>query len=388
MSRILLPILLILLCAVSLPARAADLWSRTDATELLAVIGAIGSDGLDPADNDMRALQEALSAGGENDWSARASAAFLRLAGDLGNGHLRARSTVAWHIEGPTLGEAAARGLLARALATHQVRETLMSLLPQHRQYRLLKAALAATPPRDKAGIERLRANLERWRWMPRDLGSRYLLVNVPAFTVSLVDQGRVIERRRVIVGKRSTPTPQFAAKVSGIIFNPWWDVPDSIVRESVGALLRNHPAQARARGFVVASGRYRQAPGPGNALGQVKLVMPNPYRVYLHDTPSKQLFDQDVRAFSHGCIRVQDAAGLAASLLGGVPAATNREIGQTIALGRTVQSNLASPLPIYVTYFTAAIEDTGELATFPDIYGRDGPVVAALVDRELDAGP
>ncbi|MBV1691937.1 L,D-transpeptidase family protein [Novosphingobium sp. G106] len=385
MSRIVLPIFLILLCGVSSPARSAEPWPRTDAAELLAVIEAIGSDGLDPADYDMRALQDAISRGGESDWSERASAAFLRLAGDLGNGHLRDRSTVAWHIDGPALGDPAARGLLARALATHEVRQTLMSLVPQHRQYRLLKAALATTPPRDKAGIERLRANLERWRWMPRDLGTRYLLVNVPAFTVSLVDQGRVIERRRVIVGKRSTPTPQFAAKASGVVFNPWWQVPESIVRESVGALLRNHPAQAQARGYVMAGGRYRQAPGPDNALGQVKLVMPNPYSVYLHDTPSKPLFDQDVRAFSHGCIRVQDAAGLAASLLGGVG---RREIDQAIAEGRTVQSNLASPLPIYVAYFTAAIEDNGDLATFPDIYGRDGPVVASLVDRELDEVP
>jgi L,D-transpeptidase YcbB len=386
-SRRSLILLLPLLCTLAMPAHAQNLWTRPDAEELLSAIEGIGAEGLDPADYDADALRRDLASGDAAAWNRRATKAFAHLASDLSNGHLRDRRSVAWRITGVAMDAGQASDLMDRALATHRVRDTLAGLVPQHRQYKLLKAELAATPARDKAGIERLRANLERWRWMPRELGARYLLVNVPAFTVSLVEQGRVVERRRVIVGKRTTPTPQFMATVSGVILNPWWDVPQSIVRESVGQLVRTNPAAARSRGYVVSGARIRQAPGPGNALGQVKLVMPNPYSIYLHDTPNKKLFEEEVRAFSHGCIRVQDAVGLAASLL--------RETGQgradidrVIARGTTQLISLRSPVPIYIVYFTAAAEDNGAVATFPDIYGRDGPVVASLVDRQIDMGP
>lgn len=387
MPRRLLFSLLPLLGALTMPAHAQNLWSRPDAEELLSTIESIGAEGLDPADYDAAALRRDLASGDAAAWNSRATIAFTHLASDLSNGHLRDRRSVAWHITGSPMDAAQASDLLARALAAHNIHGILAGLVPQHRQYKLLKAELAATPSRDKAGIERLRANLERWRWMPRDLGARYLLVNIPAFTVSLVEQGRVVERRRVIVGKRTTPTPQFVATVSGVILNPWWDVPQSIVRESVGQLVRTRPALARSRGYIVKGARIRQAPGPGNALGQVKLVMPNPYSVYLHDTPNKQLFDEEVRAFSHGCIRVQDALGLAASLLRDT-GSSRADIDSAIARGTTQQVNLRSPIPVYVGYFTAAAEDNGAIATFPDVYGRDGLVVASLVDRQIDTFP
>lgn len=387
MPRRLLFSLLPLLGTLAMPAHAQNLWTRPDAEELLSAIEGIGAEGLDPADYDAAALRRDLASGDAAAWNRRATTEFTHLASDLSTGHLRDRRSVAWRIAGSPIDAAQASDLMARALATHDIRGALAGLVPQHRQYKLLKAELAATPARDKAGIERLRANLERWRWMPRELGARYLLVNVPAFTVSLVEQGRVVERRRVIVGKRTTPTPQFMATVSGVILNPWWDVPQSIVRESVGQLVRTSPALARSRGYVVSGARIRQAPGPGNALGQVKLVMPNPYSVYLHDTPNKKLFDEDVRAFSHGCIRVQDALGLAASLLRET-GSSRADIDRVIARGTTQQVNLRSPIPVYIGYFTAAAEDNGAIATFPDIYGRDGPVVASLVDRQVDTGP
>src|SRR3546814_1081190 len=108
----------------------------------------------------------------------------------------------------------------------------------------------------------------------------------------------------QVIVGKTKTPTPVFAAQVTGVTFNPWWEIPESIVAESVGKLVRTRPAEAARRGYVVQDGRYRQRPGPQNALGRMKLMMPNPYSIYLHDTPAQSLFARDVRAFSHGCVR------------------------------------------------------------------------------------
>lgn len=383
MTRLLVAALMLALWTPS-PGRALTTWSKADAAELLSVVERIAGEGLDPADYDVEALRRDTARWPEG-WEARATGVFLHLAADLHQGHVRDRANLGWYIAGPALGEHERLTLLDTALAGHRVRETLQSLAPQHTQYRLLKAALAVTPASDRASRQRLRANLERWRWMPRELGARYLLVNVPAYTVTHVEDGEPAGTRRVIVGKRSTPTPQFSATVTGVVFNPWWDVPDSIVRESVGKLIRSQPALARQRGYVVQGGRIRQRPGPDNALGQAKLVMANPYRVYLHDTPNRQLFDEVVRSFSHGCVRSQDVIGLAERLLEGAPGWSRSDIEQTLAAGATVQANLARPLPIYVTYFTAAALPGGGFASYADIYQRDRAIVSQLVDRELN---
>jgi L,D-transpeptidase YcbB len=361
-------------------------WSPATATELLSVVEQVGKEGLDPKDYDTSALRRALAASDQAALQRAASALFLHLAADFTQGHVRNRSGAQWHLQGPKFDAGYGQRLIDHALETAVVRGTLHGLLPQHRQSTALKAALAATPARDKAGVQRLRANLERWRWMPREFGRRYLLVNVPAFTVSLVEDNKVVARHRVIVGKQSTPTPQFSTNVTGVIVNPWWYIPASIVRESVGRLMATNPAQARQKGYVVSNGRYSQRPGPGNALGQIKLVMPNPYTVYLHDTPNKALFDAEVRAFSHGCIRTQDPFGLAELLLKGTAGWDRTRLDAVVAGGKTTQITLAQPLPIYITYLTAAAEEGGEIATFSDIYGRDPAIVAALVDRDTDS--
>jgi len=220
---------------------------------------------------------------------------------------------------------------------------------------------------------------------MPRALGDRYLLVNVPAYTVTLFENGVPVASRPVIVGKPNTPTPQFSATVTGVIFNPWWDVPDSIVRESIGRLVRTQPGIARERGYVVQGRRIRQRPGPGNALGQAKLVMANPFRVYLHDTPSRGLFEEGVRALSHGCVRTQDMLGLAQDLLEGTAGWTRADINRTVTVGTTVQADLARPLPVYVAYFTATAEADGSVRAYPDMYKRDEPIVTQLIDRGLN---
>lgn len=376
------------LALTATPALAQTRWTHDDALELLNVAEHVGEEGLDPADYDIDALRRALAASDDLALQARADAVFLHVASDFTQGHVRNRAAVAWYLPGTRLDAPAGRRLLEGALAGGGVRATLQRLLPQHRQYQALKAALATTPGRDKASMQRLRANLERWRWMPRDLGRRYLLVNVPAFTVSLIEDNKVVARRRVIVGKVATPTPQFGTTVAGVTLNPWWDIPPSIVRESVGRLMATNPAQARQKGYVVSRGHYRQRPGATNALGQIKLVMPNPFNVYLHDTPNKVLFDTEVRAFSHGCIRTQDPFGLAETLLAGNGGWDRARLDGIVAGGRTTQIALGQPLPIYIVYFTVAAEDSGELATFPDIYGRDPSIVAALIDRENDTVP
>jgi L,D-transpeptidase YcbB len=290
-----------------------------------------------------------------------ATAIALRLARAHLFGHSAASARSGWRIASGDerydlelqLGDALARDDLTAFFAR---------LRPRHPDYPALVAALKTEA--DPARRAVINLNLDRWRWMPLELGSHYLLVNAPRFEVGLWQDGRQIGSWRIIVGKPSTPTPVFAATVTGVTYNPWWDVPQSIVRESVGRLTRISPAEARRRGFVWGGGSYRQRPGPNNPLGQMKLVMPNPYSVYLHDTNNKTLFDQPVRTFSHGCIRVDNALGLAAALLGSDRFA---EAGR-----RTIKFATPRPVPVYVTYFTASVGPTGHVEFHPDIYGRD----------------
>jgi murein L,D-transpeptidase YcbB/YkuD len=172
---------------------------------------------------------------------------------------------------------------------------------------------------------------------------------------------------------------------VTGVIFNPPWNVPQSIVAESVGSLVRNSPATARARGYTWSySGgalRVTQQPGPQNALGQMKLDMPNPYTVYLHDTPSKALFDQEQRALSHGCIRTDKPFDLAEQLLR--DAGWNRAmIDDAVAKRRTQRVALAQPLPVYVIYMPAYVAADGSVSYFGDPYSLNGAVNRLLDDR------
>jgi murein L,D-transpeptidase YcbB/YkuD len=367
----------------SLPLGAQTIqWSTSDAEALLSLVEGIKEEGLDPADYDPAQLRSALASGNVTALNSTATAIFMHLASDLGEGHVRERDRIGWRLQGPSIGGETKQALLVAALSNHQVKRMLLALLPRHREYERLKTALAATPPRDKAAVQRLRANLERWRWMPRDLGRRFILVNVPAFELTLVEDGREVARHKIIVGKPATPTPQFSATVQAVQLNPSWYVPSSIVAESIGKLVRSRPEVARARGYIVSKAGIRQRPGPDNALGEIKLVMPNPFTVYLHDTPTKQLFEEEIRAFSHGCIRTQHALDFARALLAD-PRWDKAAIDRIVASRSTTDIPLGQPVPIYIGYFTAASDADGEMSSFPDIYGRDGPVVAALVDRE-----
>jgi L,D-transpeptidase YcbB len=255
------------------------------------------------------------------------------------------------------------KAMLAEALSRNDLNGFFNSLRPRHPNYEMLRQALL-TETNSEHRVTLIR-NLERWRWMPLDLGKRYLLVNAPGFKVGLWENGHQIETWRVIVGKPKTPTPVFSAMVSGVTLNPWWDVPQSIVAESVGRLARTNPAEARRRGFVWANGSYRQRPGPTNSLGAMKLIMPNPYNIYLHDTPNKALFGKPMRAFSHGCIRVGNALGLAERLLG-------QPVEPIASTGETMSLPIEVPLPVYVTYFTADMSATGAVEYLTDIYDRD----------------
>lgn len=352
---------------------AATRWTRAAATDLLTYVERIGAEGLDPADYDPIGLRAALEGDDDAALSATATDIFLRVSSDLALGHVRGDARVDWHMIDPDLDGNEQYAMMQRAVANGTVREELDSLLPTHPQYAELKGVLATTT--DPAVIDKVRTNLDRWRWLPRDLGPRYVIVNVPAYTVAIVENGQVVARHRAVVGATKTATPQLSAIATGVILNPWWEVPRSISPEVRGK-----------KGYVsVKDGdgvRYRQPPGPGNSLGRMKVVMPNNYAIYLHDTPAKSLFSRDVRAFSHGCIRTQDALGFARMLLNN-PEWDQARIAEAVAAGKTVKADAAAPTPVYITYFTAAaIKDKGGIFAYNDIYGRDGTVVAGLTDR------
>lgn len=255
----------------------------------------------------------------------------------------------------------------AQWVAPDDVVVTPRSAGPIHPDRAAAEAAYGAET--DAARRAALAANLRRWRSMPGRLGERHIFVNVPAQEVELWENGRVVGRWTAIVGRTTTPTDSFSTTVTGVNLNPWWNIPRSIVDSRIAGIVRNSPAEARRLGYVVQNGRYRQRPGPANALGRMKLVMPNQYAIYLHDTPQQHLFDRNQRTFSAGCIRVQDAMGFAAALLR-MPRA---EVEAAAATGRTHTLALDAPIPVHVAYFTAVEGDDGEAEMLRDFYGRDG---------------
>ena len=257
---------------------------------------------------------------------------------------------------------------LARSLDVGTLDEFYASLLPRNPNYTALRTAYSAEE--DPARRLTIARNLERWRWMPRSLGDNHVLVNTAAFEAHLWRNGREADKWDVIVGKPSTPSAVFDTQITGVNLNPWWNIPASIVAESVGALMRRSPATARARGYVREGSRYRQKPGPNNALGQMKLVMPNRFSIYMHDTPNKDLFDKEVRAFSHGCIRTKNAIDYAATLLEGVK--SREEIDAILASGKSTTVDLAQPVPVYIAYFTAESDGHEGYRILPDIYRWD----------------
>jgi len=359
------------------------LWEVGDVQQLLAFIREVGKEGLEPADYDPQGLEAALNGGDPVALSAAATERFNRLSSDLALGHVRGKDRIDWHIKDPDLDNGRQDKLLRWALQTHQVADTLTGLLPVHPQYTYLKRALEVTPPAETAKINRIRLNLDRWRWLPRDLGERYVIVNVPAYTAALVEDGETISRHYAVAGKISTPTPQLSATATGVILNPWWEVPKSIEPEVRGKA--GYVAVKDKNGKVV---RWRQPPGPSNALGKIKFVMPNGKAIYLHDTNAKSRFNSRVRAFSHGCIRTKDIDKLATILLteGGTEW-TPEKVQATIDSGKSVQAHFPNPLPVYIVYMSSAATVEGKIVDYADVYKRDGKAIAALLDTKGSPG-
>jgi murein L,D-transpeptidase YcbB/YkuD len=267
-------------------------------------------------------------------------------------------------------------------------------------------AALVAMNVPIEDRIEEIVLAMERWRWMPRDLGRQYLMVNIAGFELRRVKDDKIEERMSVVVGKPYSRTPVFSDQIRYLEFNPYWTVPAGIAVKEELNRLRTNPGSLSAQGFEAIRGaqaydlrsidwnnygpgnfpfQLRQQPGPKNALGRVKFMFPNEHNVYLHDTPSQSAFSRAERAFSHGCIRLSRPLDLALQVLaaGGVPGWSMARIKDVVATEKNTVVNLAKPLPVHITYLTAWVDDDG-VNFRKDIYDQDAKLVAALDGKSL----
>jgi L,D-transpeptidase YcbB len=243
---------------------------------------------------------------------------------------------------------------------------------------------------------KRLIFNLERIRWLPKEMGSKYVLVNQAGFEVQVIDNGRQVWQSRVIVGKPTTQTAVFNNQIQTVVFNPYWGVPASIVAKEYLPKLQQNPYYLDDIGFEVTTldGRQvssadvdwwsysgkspynvQQPPGQDNALGELKFLFPNAHNIYMHDTPNRELFANSVRDFSHGCVRVQNPRDYATVLLGW----DRDKIDSMVESGETRTVKLPVPVPIHIAYFTAWPDASGKVQYFGDIYGRDAAMDNAM---------
>lgn len=250
--------------------------------------------------------------------------------------------------------------------------------------------------PAEKIGI--IRANLERWRWLPNDLGDRYVGVNIPEFVVRVIDSGQTVFEERIVVGKPRHATPSFSDEMELVVFNPYWNVPYSITKNEIIPIAQRDPSYLSRNNFQVlwrgqrqvdpyevdwdrvnpGNVRLRQSPWRGNALGEIKFLFPNKHAVYLHDTPSKHLFNRSRRAYSHGCMRVRNPRKFAEAILG-TEGWTSQSIARAIERGNNRAIRLQQALPVHITYFTAAMADDNRVLFFADIYKHDDSTLEAL---------
>jgi murein L,D-transpeptidase YcbB/YkuD len=261
------------------------------------------------------------------------------------------------------------------------------------------RGTLAALNVAAAARVDQLRMSLERVRWLTGDVPSTYVVVNIAGFRAGFVRDGRLVWNSRVVVGRAARQTPVFRGSMTYVELNPTWTVPPTILREDILPKLHRDPGYLQRETITVIdrSGRVvdpyavdwkafsrgvpytlRQEPGPQNALGRIKLMFPNEHSVYLHDTPSRSLFDKPERTFSSGCIRVEDPLGLAELALDD-PDWTRSSLEQAIATDKTRRVPLREPVPVLLVYLTAIADPDGTTRFFRDVYGRDRALLAAL---------
>ena len=388
----------------------APAWAMNDQTrqadEAIAVIQRAREHGFDPADYDeqeiVRLRTLSMSEGAPDTGSherarilaetdVRITAALLALGRDVAVGRTKPEN-----LDPHWKSQRKAPDLVGSlsAVVDHGLGTWLDSIQPKHAQYVALQKAL--TDPAMAESIDKIALNLDRWRWMPDELGGRYVIVNIPSFHLEAHQGDHTVLPMKVVVGTQENKTPVFSDMMTTTVFSPYWNVPDSIVEGETA------PAVARDPGFLQRNNieilrvtkkgvtpvdpstvkwddpdelkalAFRQKPGANNALGHVKFLFPNPYNVYLHDTPADALFARPGRAFSHGCVRVEQPEALAKWLLMDDQEWTDEKIAEAMEAGEEQQVKLKQEIPVHIVYFTAWADDAGVVRLYPDVYGYD----------------
>jgi L,D-transpeptidase YcbB len=254
------------------------------------------------------------------------------------------------------------------------------------------KLTLAALNVPIEQRLQQVAINLERWRWMPDELGDRHLFVNIPYYHLIVRENGEPVMDMRVVVGKPGNETPIFSDEMETVVFSPYWNIPDSIKQGETAPAAMKDPSYLDRNNIEVLRGSrrvdvrtinwnnpaelrqlaFRQRPGAGNALGQVKFLFPNEFDVYLHDTPADSLFERRGRAFSHGCVRVEEPFALAKYILRGYQEWDDAQIKRAMRAGTERHVKLNETIPVHIAYFTAWVDPKGGLHFQPDVYGYD----------------
>jgi murein L,D-transpeptidase YcbB/YkuD len=368
------------------PLWVADGAASSRAKQAVSFLRGVGADGLDPADYPVPGFANPDPAKLAQDELSLTNS-ILTFARHARTGRVsfsRVSGAIYYDLQYPEPA-----GVLAQMADAGDIGAALNSYHPQHRDYQALKAKLAETRANKKtsSAADTLIANMERWRWLSHDLGAAHVIVNISDYSLKVVNQDKTVWSTRIVVGKvGAQATPLISETMKFITVNPTWNVPPSIIRnEYLPALQRDPNALARV-GLKVAHNRdgtirVYQPPGARNALGRIRFNFPNRFLVYQHDTPDKHLFAKPTRAYSHGCMRVQNPEKYAEVLLSisqpgdGFTAERIRKMYGSSE--RTI--NFKTPIPVHLTYQTAFVDDAGQLQLRPDIYGHDRAILALL---------
>jgi L,D-transpeptidase YcbB len=233
--------------------------------------------------------------------------------------------------------------------------------------------------------IKKIVVNMERWRWVAPEqaYASEYIFVNIPSYTLLMNRNGQRVFESPVVVGKNMSKTVIFSGNMSFVVFSPYWNVPESILKSEVLPGIKKDKNYLDKHNMEWNNGQVRQKPGKNNSLGRVKFLFPNSNNIYLHDSPAKSLFKNDSRAYSHGCVRVGKPRDLAVEILRNDPEWTTEKIDAAMISGTEKWVQLKNKIPVHIGYFTAWVNDSGEINFYEDIYKRDDRLIDILIGYE-----
>ena len=383
----------------------------TRAQQAADFLRGVAADGLDPEDYPTPRFSDANPSqlAADELTLTNSVAVFVRHASTGRVAFSRVSTAIYFDLKPPDLEQ-----VLEKLAVSGDLRDTLESFNPQRPEYKALKAELgltrhvvgaeqdivaersgAVTRKRESiaARIDTIVANMERWRWLPHELGTAYVMVNVPDYTLKVVNHEQAVWSTRIVVGRPGQyATPLLAETMKNITINPTWNVPPSIIRNEYLPALERDPNSLARIGLKIERDRdgsihIYQPPSERNALGRIRFNFPNRFLVYQHDTPNKNLFQKMSRAYSHGCMRVESPDKYAEVLLSISQPEQGNSVGRIRALYGTSEQtiDLKNPIPVYITYQTAFVDDSGQLKKRPDIYDLD-QVITNLMKRDREA--